>query len=58
MSVLDILQKLPPKMELKIVYLGGLGDAKTELSAHLRSRQKVGEILASTGIPVIEFQPV
>ena len=40
----------------KIIYLGGLGEAKTKLSAHLRSRQKVGEILASTGVPVIEFR--
>tara|TARA_Y100000589_G_scaffold286482_1_gene286615 strand:+ start:1214 stop:2674 length:1461 start_codon:yes stop_codon:yes gene_type:complete len=40
----------------KIIYLGGLGDASTQLSPHLRSRQKVGEILASTGVPVIEFR--
>ena len=40
----------------KIIYLGGLGEAKTKLSAHLRSRQRVGEILASTGVPVIEFR--
>ena len=40
----------------KIIYLGGLGEPETKLSAHLRSRQKVGEILASTGVPVIEFR--
>lgn len=40
----------------KIIYLGGLGESETKLSAHLRSRQKVGEILASTGVPVIEFR--
>jgi uncharacterized protein YbjT (DUF2867 family) len=39
----------------RIVYLGGLGD-KEELSAHLRSRQEVGEILRSSGVPVVEFR--
>lgn len=40
----------------KIIYLGGLGNPDTQLSKHLRSRQKVGEILASTGVKVIEFR--
>ena len=40
----------------RIIYLGGLGQNTDELSAHLRSRQEVGEILKSTGVPVIEFR--
>jgi uncharacterized protein YbjT (DUF2867 family) len=40
----------------RIIYLGGLGESNAELSAHLRSRQQVGEILASTGLPVIELR--
>jgi uncharacterized protein YbjT (DUF2867 family) len=40
----------------RIVYLGGLGRADQELSAHLRSRQEVGEILRLSGVPVIEFR--
>ncbi len=41
---------------LRIVYLGGLGHSTGQLSAHLRSRQEVGEVLNSTGVPVIEFR--
>ncbi len=40
----------------KIVYLGGLGDERASLSRHLASRQEVGEVLASTGVPVLEFR--
>jgi uncharacterized protein YbjT (DUF2867 family) len=40
----------------RIVYLGGLGSAGQKLSAHLRSRQEVGEILRSSGVPVVEFR--
>lgn len=40
----------------KIIYLGGLGHSTDQLSSHLRSRQQVGEILKSTGVPVIEFR--
>lgn len=40
----------------RIIYLGGLGDSAGELSAHLRSRQEVGEILRSSGAQVIEFR--
>lgn len=40
----------------RIVYLGGLGHSSDHLSAHLRSRQEVGEILRSTGVAVIEFR--
>lgn len=39
----------------KIIYLGGLSHSQ-ELSAHLKSRQEVGEILRESAIPVIEFQ--
>jgi uncharacterized protein YbjT (DUF2867 family) len=39
----------------RIVYLGGLANGG-ELSPHMRSRAATGEILRSTGIPVIEFQ--
>ena len=40
----------------RIVYLGELGRSSQELSAHLRSRHEVGEILRSSGVPVIEFR--
>jgi uncharacterized protein YbjT (DUF2867 family) len=36
----------------RIVYLGGLGDDADELSAHLRSRREVEELLGSSGVPV------
>lgn len=39
-----------------IVYLGGLGDSSKELSSHLQSRHKTGEILRSSGVQVIEFR--
>jgi len=39
----------------RIVYLGGLGNGGG-LSAHLASRQEVGEILRSSGIPTVEFR--
>lgn len=40
----------------RIIYLGGLANAEGELSSHLRSRIEVGNILRSTGIPVVEFR--
>lgn len=40
----------------RIVFLGGLGDENEELSAHLRSRQEVGRILRSSGVPTIELR--
>lgn len=40
----------------RIVYLGGLGDSVQKLSAHLRSRQEVGQLLAESGAQVIEFR--
>lgn len=40
----------------RIIYLGGLGESADRLSTHLRSRQEVGEILRSAGVPAIEFR--
>jgi uncharacterized protein YbjT (DUF2867 family) len=40
----------------RIIYLGGLGESSAMLSPHLRSRHEVGEILRSSGLPVIEFR--
>lgn len=39
----------------RIIYLGGLGSGPN-LSPHLRSRQRVGDILRSSGVQVIEFR--
>lgn len=36
----------------RIIYLGGLGDTRSRLSDHLRSRMKVAEELASGNVPV------
>ncbi len=40
----------------RIVYLGGLGDARGHLSPHLRSRHETGEALRASGVPVIELR--
>lgn len=40
----------------RIVFLGGLGQGTGGLSEHLASRHEVGRVLASEGIPVIEFR--
>lgn len=40
----------------RIVYLGGLGVDNKDLSSHLASRQHVGDVLRSSGIPVTEFR--
>ncbi len=40
----------------RIIYLGGLGEGREELSAHLRSRQEVADLLRASGIPVVEFR--
>lgn len=40
----------------RIIYLGGLGAESAGLSPHLRSRQLVGQTLATSGVPVIEFR--
>jgi uncharacterized protein YbjT (DUF2867 family) len=36
----------------RIIYLGGLGDDADDLSAHLRSRREVENLLGSGGVPV------
>lgn len=40
----------------RIIYLGGLGSDDEELSAHLRSRHEVGDILRASGVPTIELR--
>jgi len=40
----------------RIVFLGGLGEDAGTLSEHLASRHEVGGLLASTGLPVVEFR--
>ncbi len=41
----------------RIIYLGGLGGGlENDLSLHLRSRHEVGNILAKSGVPVVEFR--
>jgi uncharacterized protein YbjT (DUF2867 family) len=40
----------------RIVYLGGLGNQDQALSAHLRSRHEVADILRSSMVPTIEFR--
>ncbi|MGE0002691.1 MAG: SDR family oxidoreductase [Fimbriimonadaceae bacterium] len=40
----------------RIVYLGGLAQEETDLSAHLRSRLEVGEKLRSSRVPVVELR--
>lgn len=40
----------------RIIYLGGLGDPRADLSPHLRSRQQTGEALREAGVPVTEFR--
>jgi uncharacterized protein YbjT (DUF2867 family) len=40
----------------RIIYLGGLGDTSTALSAHLRSRHETGDALRESGVPVTEFR--
>lgn len=39
-----------------IIYLGGLGDPKADLSHHLRSRQETGQALRESGVSVTEFR--
>lgn len=40
----------------RIIYLGGLGNTEEDLSAHLRSRHEVGDVLRESGVPVLEFR--
>jgi uncharacterized protein YbjT (DUF2867 family) len=40
----------------RIIYVGALGDDRQKLSAHLRSRHEVGDVLRACGVPVLEFR--
>ncbi len=40
----------------RLIYLGGLANASEDLSAHLRSRHEVGEVLRESGVQVIELR--
>ncbi len=40
----------------RIIYLGGIGNEREELSPHLRSRHEVGRILRESGVPTLEFR--
>jgi uncharacterized protein YbjT (DUF2867 family) len=40
----------------RIVYLGGLGSERDELSPHLRSRHETGDALRSGGVPTTELR--
>jgi uncharacterized protein YbjT (DUF2867 family) len=40
----------------RVVYLGALGNPDSKLTEHLKSRHETGEILASTGVNVLEFR--
>jgi len=40
----------------RIVYLGGLGEDRTDLSEHLSSRHEVGRVLASGATPITELR--
>lgn len=40
----------------RIIYLGGLGEDESKLSAHLESRHEVGRVLASGSTPVTEIR--
>ncbi len=40
----------------RIIYLGGLGDSREELSTHLRSRHAVGDALRASRVSVIELR--
>jgi uncharacterized protein YbjT (DUF2867 family) len=39
-----------------IIYLGGLGDCDQRISPHLEARQRVGDVLRLSGVPVTEFR--
>lgn len=40
----------------RIIYVGGLGDDRADLSEHLRSRHETGDALREAGIPVTELR--
>ena len=44
------------KQVKRIVYLGGLGDVKSDLSKHLRSRNEVAQILLEGSVPATIFR--
>lgn len=40
----------------RIIYLGGLGECDKSISPHLEARQRVGDVLRQSGVPVTEFR--
>jgi uncharacterized protein YbjT (DUF2867 family) len=40
----------------RIIYLGGLGNPDTDLSEHLRSRQRTADALRESGVPITELR--
>jgi uncharacterized protein YbjT (DUF2867 family) len=40
----------------RIIYLGGLADSRSRLSAHMRSRHETGDALRDGGVPVVELR--
>ena len=40
----------------RIVYLGGLGDDRSDLSVHLRSRHDVGAVMAAGSVETVELR--
>jgi uncharacterized protein YbjT (DUF2867 family) len=40
----------------RLIYLGGLGESQSGLSAHLASRQETGDVLRASGVPVVELR--
>lgn len=40
----------------RIIYLGGLGESDKFISPHLEARQRVGDVLRLSGVPVTEFR--
>ncbi len=40
----------------RIIFLGGLGDDDAQLSQHLQSRHRTGDVLRDAGVPVTEFR--
>jgi uncharacterized protein YbjT (DUF2867 family) len=40
----------------RIIYVGGLGDERDDLSPHLRSRHETGACLSASGVPVVELR--
>jgi uncharacterized protein YbjT (DUF2867 family) len=40
----------------QVIYLGGLGETRKDLSPHLRSRHETGDALRASGVPVTEFR--